>query len=270
MNLISSSEWVSGDRGAIAQWEYGVTGGSSVSSATSATATASAAGRVRRDAEAEVHAKREILEERQNDGSHKTYGTRTDAPGATGTVLHSDFYALPKTSGYIDPHPTTSQARTATPSSTSGPKPSPSSVGGIAYHKIYRQTQLLWSEIAQQTEYGNWYWLTNNSASLTHQSGTDEDVRSQFITTGYLTNTEDTNFRAINDDYPVFGFAFGLGNVTTAVSQTWGISLNQQSCVQFEAPGGNQSVPCLWTDYFSDDLDAVRSSRPGLTSNGLT
>lgn len=35
------------------------------------------------------------------------------------------------------------------------------------------------------------------------------------------------------------------------------ISLNQKNCILFEGANGNQSVPCLWTNYFDDDLLAV-------------
>lgn len=41
-------------------------------------------------------------------------------------------------------------------------------------------------------------------------------MRAQFISNGTLQNTLDTNFRAINDNWPVFGFAKDLGNVTGA------------------------------------------------------
>lgn len=43
-------------------------------------------------------------------------------------------------------------------------------------------------------------------------------VRKQFIVNGVLSNTEDTNFRAISNDWPVFAFARDLGDVTTASS----------------------------------------------------
>ena len=91
--------------------------------------------------------------------------------------------------------------------------------GGIAYHKFYRQTQLLFSETSDQTDYGSWYWATDNVKGLTFQSGADTAVRSAFTNSGALSNTNDTNFRAINDDFPTFGFAVDLGSVqATAVS----------------------------------------------------
>ncbi|MCJ1451234.1 hypothetical protein MMC28_001570 [Mycoblastus sanguinarius] len=133
-----------------------------------------------------------------------------------------------------------------------------SSTTGIAYHKFYRQTQLLWSETLDQTDYGYWYWATDNIANLTFQSGADTDVRSAFTTSGVLANTNDTNFRAINDSYPTFAFAVDLGSVeTTSVSTLFTLGLTQESAIQFDGASGNVSVPSLWTSYYTTELDAL-------------
>ena len=117
---------------------------------------------------------------------------------------------------------------------------------------------MLWSETLDQTDYGSWYWATDNTASLTHESGTDVDVRGAFTANGVLANTEDTNFRAINDSYPTFGFAVDLGSVgNTDVSTLFTIGLTQESAVQFDGASGNVSLPSLWTSYHSTELDAL-------------
>jgi hypothetical protein len=140
-------------------------------------------------------------------------------------------------------------------------KNSTESPGGIAYHKVWRQQQLEFSEIDQQANWGYWYYATKNVAGLTYQSGADTDVRDQFLRTGHLSNTQDTNYRPINDDFPVFGFAVDLGKVSiSSVSTLFQLSLHQENCVQFEGANGNQTVPCLWTSYFSDETSAVSYS----------
>ena len=137
------------------------------------------------------------------------------------------------------------------------------SPGGIAYHKFYRQTQLLFSETLDQTDYGNWYWATDNVANLTYQSGSDVDVRGAFTTSGALADTNDTNFRAINDSYPTFAFAIGLGSVgSTPVKTLFTIGLAQEQAIQFDGTSGNVSEPSLWTDFHSSELDAVSSQFP--------
>ena len=117
---------------------------------------------------------------------------------------------------------------------------------------------MLYSEINDQTEFGSWYWATDNVANLTHQSGSDVDVRGAFITNGVLANTEDTNYRAINDTYPTFGFAIDLGSLgSTPASTLFTIGLTQEQAFQFDGASGNVSVPSLWTSYYATELDAV-------------
>ena len=130
--------------------------------------------------------------------------------------------------------------------------------GGIAYHKFYRQTQLLWSETGDQTDYGDWYWATDNVAGLTFQSGADTEVRPAFITSGALANTKDTNFRAINDQFPTFAFAVDLGSVeATTVGTLFSLGLTQEQAIQFDGASGDVSVPSLWTSNYATELDAV-------------
>ncbi|EKG11503.1 Six-hairpin glycosidase-like protein [Macrophomina phaseolina MS6] len=129
---------------------------------------------------------------------------------------------------------------------------------GIAYHKVYRQTQQIFSENADQAEWGNWYYATDAADGVTFQSGADNDVRAAFQSNGSLANTKDTNFRAVNDRYPVMGFAKDLGSVgSAAVSTLFTIGLAQQDAIQFAGSDGYLPRPSLWTDYFSDDIAAL-------------
>ncbi|KAL9095583.1 MAG: hypothetical protein Q9165_002015 [Trypethelium subeluteriae] len=128
---------------------------------------------------------------------------------------------------------------------------------GVSYHQVFRQTQLEFSEVSDQAEWGNWYWATQQSNALSYQSGIDNNVRTQFKNNGTLADTQDTNYRAINDNYPVFGFASALGSVTGSVSTLYTIGLCQQQGVQFLGKDGVQPVPSLWTSYFGSDTDAL-------------
>jgi len=127
----------------------------------------------------------------------------------------------------------------------------------VAYHKVYRQTQLLFSEISDQAEWGNWYWATKNVAGLTHQSGPDRSVRDVFKDTGKLQNTKDTNYRPIRDNWPVFGFSVDLGSVTGPINTLFSLGLAQELAIQFLGKDGLAPVPSLWKTYFSKDTDAV-------------
>lgn len=128
----------------------------------------------------------------------------------------------------------------------------------VAYHKVYRQTQLAFSEVNQQGEWGNWFWATDASDGMTYQSGQDVVVRGLFSSNGTLANTGDTNFRAINNNWPVFGFASDLGAVSdTPVSTLFSLGLTQDEAVQFEGASTYTPLPSLWTSYFDSELDAL-------------
>ncbi|KAK3061004.1 hypothetical protein LTS18_007231, partial [Coniosporium uncinatum] len=107
----------------------------------------------------------------------------------------------------------------------------------LAYHRIRKQLQEEYSEVNDQAEWGDFYWTTNNSDSLSWQSGSDRVVRESFIDVGVLPNEGDDDFRPIDQDYPVFGFARNLGS--------------------FNGSSGYKASPSLWRSYFDDDIAAM-------------
>ncbi|KGO75297.1 protein of unknown function DUF1793 [Penicillium italicum] len=129
---------------------------------------------------------------------------------------------------------------------------------GVAYHKVHRQTQLAFSEKNEQAEWGNWYWATDDSKGMTHQSGAATDVRGQFGKNGKLTNGGDTNFRAIASTWPVFGFSSDLGSVDSSpVSTLFSLGLTQDKAIQYEGASNYAPVPSLWKSYFDTELAAL-------------
>lgn len=129
---------------------------------------------------------------------------------------------------------------------------------GVAYHKVHRQTQLEFSEKNEQGEWGNWYWATDDSKGMTHQSGADTDVRGEFAKNGKLTNGGDTNFRAISSTWPVFGFSSDLGSVDSSpVSTLFSLGLTQDEAIQYEGASQYAPVPSLWKSYFGSELAAL-------------
>ncbi|KAJ0424033.1 hypothetical protein BJY00DRAFT_299255 [Aspergillus carlsbadensis] len=129
---------------------------------------------------------------------------------------------------------------------------------GIAYHKVHRQTPLLFSESRDQAEWGDWYWATDNGNSLTYQAGADISVRQAFASNGRLSNTKDANYRAISNEWPVFGFAHDLGFIQSTASVLFSIGLTQSEAVQYTGHSDTLTpVPSLWTSYFSSALEAL-------------
>ncbi|KAI5367499.1 Putative six-hairpin glycosidase superfamily [Septoria linicola] len=132
--------------------------------------------------------------------------------------------------------------------------------GSVAYHKVWRQLQQEFSENSDQASWGTWYYVTENDNGLSYQSGSDIDVRKKFVDDGELANSYDTNFRAINRDYPVFAFAKNLGSVGCSnVETVFTINLLQQNSVQFAtAVDRVEQVPAFWRASFGDDeLSAI-------------
>lgn len=134
---------------------------------------------------------------------------------------------------------------------------------GISYHRVYRKTQLLFSETNDQADWGHWYWATKKVEGLTFQSGADTSVRAAFRGKGKLANTKDTHFRPIDKDFPVFGFSVDLGSVIDPVSTLFTLGLTQEQALQFDGQTGNVTLKSLWTSYFSSETDAVSLSPPG-------
>ncbi|KAI0142248.1 glutaminase GtaA [Xylariaceae sp. FL1272] len=132
-------------------------------------------------------------------------------------------------------------------------------VDGLAYHKYHLQTQTQLSETNQQPNWGDVLYATADGDGLTYQNGADTDVRGTFISDGVLPNTQDTDYRAVNDAWPVFGFAHDLGSVgTSSVNTLFTIGLAQTVTNSLLGEGSDiQNYDAYWTDFFASDIDAL-------------
>ncbi|KAL4935733.1 hypothetical protein BDV06DRAFT_233994 [Aspergillus oleicola] len=129
--------------------------------------------------------------------------------------------------------------------------------GGVAYHKVHRQTPLLFSEHRDQAEWGDWYWATDSSSAMTYQAGPDVDVRGAFASSGRLSNSNDANYRTISNNWPVFGFSHDLGS-TESARALFSIGLAQPQAIQYTGQSDTLTpVSSLWTSYFNTALDAL-------------
>ncbi|KAI0881842.1 glutaminase A [Annulohypoxylon maeteangense] len=133
------------------------------------------------------------------------------------------------------------------------------SADGVAYHQFARQNQQAISETNQQANWGTWFWSTKDVEGLTWQSAADTVVRNAFINNGVLPNTKDSNYRAVTDNWPVFGFANDLGSVgTDAVSTLYSIGMTQDGAINLLGEGSDLTTyPALWNSYFGSDIDAM-------------
>ncbi|KUJ19273.1 DUF1793-domain-containing protein [Mollisia scopiformis] len=131
---------------------------------------------------------------------------------------------------------------------------------GVASHQSFQQTQSEFNADFPDdaAHWGNWYWSTAAMSSMTYQNGADVTVRQNFLSNGALPNTQDSNYREISTNWPVFAFANALGSVgTTPVNTLYTIVHAQQNAIYFDGANGLTAVPSLWTSYFGSDLAMV-------------
>lgn len=109
---------------------------------------------------------------------------------------------------------------------------------------------------------GSTYYSTSSGNSATYQTGADVDVRAQFISNGVLKNTQDTGFRAINNNWPVFGFAKDLGSVTGATDPVvFSVGLIRDPAVQYiVANNGRQDRSLYFWSKYNSAGDVVCSN----------
>ncbi|KIK51207.1 hypothetical protein GYMLUDRAFT_181767, partial [Collybiopsis luxurians FD-317 M1] len=143
--------------------------------------------------------------------------------------------------------------------------------GSVIYHQaqLYDNSMHM-DETNNMTEDGMIYHVTNPGSGVASQAGVDTVTRSAFLNDGTLSNnlTSVTDYRPINDRWPVFAFSRSLGNITsTSPPVIWGISLVRNRDIMYTTTAGNQTrQPYFFTKYsdmttaFSDLMDDASSA----------
>ncbi|KAJ7765010.1 hypothetical protein DFH07DRAFT_371236 [Mycena maculata] len=142
--------------------------------------------------------------------------------------------------------------------------------GSILTHQVQLTNPTLFGEVNDHTQYGSAFYSTPNTVGATYQTGADINVRAQFISNGVLANTLDTDFRAINDNWPVFGLAHNLGTVTSAASSpvVYSVGRIRDPAIEYIIAGGaiqnrtlyflsEFSTPAAVIAEFLDDYSAA-------------
>jgi Glutaminase A six helical-hairpin domain/Domain of unknown function (DUF5127)/Domain of unknown function (DUF4964) len=104
------------------------------------------------------------------------------------------------------------------------------------------------TEQGQLAAWGTVVWATPGTPGLSYQSGQDIVVRGQFVAHGSLPDSDDTNYRAISDNWPVFAFCRDLGQVGGS-PVTVPLSIGQVRTPAVSYLG--QDLKPLWSGYFS-------------------
>ncbi|KAL1872452.1 hypothetical protein VTK73DRAFT_1489 [Phialemonium thermophilum] len=131
--------------------------------------------------------------------------------------------------------------------------------GDVSYHKFFRANQQVFTESGEIASWGTWYLATSSADGLTQRSGFADDVRAQFVDKNVLDNSADSQFRAVNDRWPVFAFARDLGRVNDQEEEVvFSLGLVQDEVISFAGTeDGMTSLPGLWSAFYENDADAM-------------
>ncbi|KAI0092706.1 DUF1793-domain-containing protein [Irpex rosettiformis] len=127
-------------------------------------------------------------------------------------------------------------------------------VGDTIIHQTQLENQSAFSEKNDHIQQGSSYYAVTKTSTTTYQTGEDVVVRAQFINNGKLANTQDTQFRAVSDRWPVFAFAQDLGNIQAATNPVVvAIGHVRDPAIQYIVKGGvlqNRSL-FFWSQFSS-------------------
>ncbi|CCC13068.1 hypothetical protein SMACR_06286 [Sordaria macrospora] len=130
----------------------------------------------------------------------------------------------------------------------------------LNYHTFQRTEQVEYGENGEIAAWGRWYFTTGSDSGLSWQIGSDQVVRSRFASNQTLANTVDDTFRAVQDNWPVFGFSHNLGDVgSSETERLFTLGLIQDNVIHFAGMNKTlDAVPGLWQSYFNrDDRQAI-------------
>jgi hypothetical protein len=109
-------------------------------------------------------------------------------------------------------------------------------------------------EHSEMAAWGTAVFSTEQRAAVSYESGASTTVRRGFATSGTLANSSDGNFRAIDNNTPVFALAHHLSVVgAVAVSVSWSLGHFASPAVQYLG----QSLDPLWTKYWGSWEEVV-------------
>jgi hypothetical protein len=120
-------------------------------------------------------------------------------------------------------------------------------------------------EVNQYPAWGTAFVAADTSSALTVEIGQDTVVRSLAASAGALDGTIDSNMpRAINTQWPVLGFAFGLGSITGTPSTPVTLLIGHARDPAVSYLGS--SVPPLWKSYWPTWEAMVADERDDATA----
>ncbi|KAF8168510.1 hypothetical protein B0H34DRAFT_646042 [Crassisporium funariophilum] len=117
------------------------------------------------------------------------------------------------------------------------------------------------------------FCYTAIASQLTWQSGSSAVLRQGFKTAGFLNNTEEKNFRAINDDFPTVAISVNLGSISETTSPlVWAIGYVRDPVIRNAKAGSSEMRRSyFWTVYknINDAIDAFVADFPAALGRAI-
>ncbi|KAK4654332.1 hypothetical protein QC762_402950 [Podospora pseudocomata] len=132
----------------------------------------------------------------------------------------------------------------------------------LYYLKFWRENQHEFKEANEIASWGNWYLSTGFHEGLTWQIGQDTTVRNQFAGNLTLSNSQESEFRPVSENWPVFAFSHDLGDIKDdEVERIFTLGLIQDNVIHFARQNNTlEPVRGLWMSFYNNsDMEAVVS-----------
>ncbi|KAL0061631.1 hypothetical protein AAF712_011548 [Marasmius tenuissimus] len=128
------------------------------------------------------------------------------------------------------------------------------STSPVITHSAKTSSQNKLQENSNMAQDATLYHATNPGDGVTWQTGGHYGLRGWFLDHGSLNSTQDTAFRNIEDNFPVFAFSHDLGALTGAKSFVYAIGLARNPVIRQASGSGSFDLPPYWsTKYKSVD-----------------
>ncbi|KAI0309520.1 hypothetical protein OF83DRAFT_1071921 [Amylostereum chailletii] len=126
------------------------------------------------------------------------------------------------------------------------------------YHAATLENPQVFGNNNGQAQWGTLYHAAKKDSTTTWRIGSDVVTRGQFANQSVLDNGEDTNFRAINDAWPVFAISKKLGTIqSTASPVVWAVGFARDPAVMYTDVSGTQQQRHLYYQSNYSDISTL-------------
>ncbi|KAI0353583.1 DUF1793-domain-containing protein [Trametes cingulata] len=131
--------------------------------------------------------------------------------------------------------------------------------GDLFTHEVHLASRTPFTEANNRAQYGSAYHSTLKTNGTTFQTGQDIIVRAQFINQGVLLNAEDTKFRAVSADWPIFALAHDLGTVNSpSAPAVFSVGFERDPAIQYIVANSQlQQRSLAWRSRYSLTSEAI-------------